>query len=83
MSLTDLAAVILITNQKYTDPDKAKKAIRSTFKREFPYWSFGDWNVMVPAATRNRIFKLYKGNLAVTVRQLIIELPALVKENSN
>jgi hypothetical protein len=83
MSLSDIAAVILLEHQKFTDLEKAKEAVKITFKNDFPYWSFSEWNVEVPLMVGKKILRQYKNNSPVTISQLIVDLPSLANESTS
>ena len=79
MSLNDVAAVILLKKKQFEDLLTAKEAIKETFKKEFPYWSFSDWDAPVSLPVGNVLFRIYEDSKAVSIRELIVDLPPLAE----
>ena len=81
MTLTDVAAAILLEKHLFTELSKATEAVKSTFRKDFPYWRFTDWDVQISLTVSMRILRKYKKmDSPVSVRQLIIDLPQMVNE---
>jgi hypothetical protein len=78
MTLQDVTASILLFNHQHANFQKAKEDIFNTFKKEFPYWSFSDWNVELSLSQAKSILKINEESRGVTVKQLIEDLPALI-----
>ena len=78
MLLSDVATVILLENGKYLHYDDAKSAVFVTFKSEFPYWSYDDWNTEVSFKVAKTIAKVYEDSPNITIKELIVDLPPIV-----
>ena len=83
MTVCDLAAAILVRNQQFPSAAIAKDEVIQSFKRDFPYWSYGEWNQEVPLAAGKAIMKIYESDSNVTVDQIIVELPSMVRTFNN
>jgi hypothetical protein len=82
MNLNDLASAILIKTQQFPSRELAKEAVMQTFKSDFPYWSYSEWNITVPFVAGKAILRIYESDVKPTINQLIIDLPALVASSS-
>lgn len=83
MLLSDVAAVILLQDQKYNDVETAKAELKAAFKASYPYWHFGDWDVEISLIVAKRIYERYENKSRINVTKLITELPGLVNEHND
>lgn len=79
MSLNDVAAAILLQNKKAEDLTSARDLILYTFKKEFPYWSFMDWNVEISLPVAKALLRIFEDDPTVTIKRLIVDLPPLAE----
>jgi hypothetical protein len=78
MLLNDIAAAILLQNKQFDDLHTAKDAVKETFKKEFPYWSFAEWDVEVTLPVGKTLLRVYDDSTSVTIKELIVDLPPMV-----
>jgi hypothetical protein len=78
MTLQNVAAAILVSEKQFAELNPAREAILTSFKNEFPYWNFGDWNIDVPPAVALILLKMHEEEV-ISIKQLILDLPAIAK----
>lgn len=78
MKRSDLIARILIDNNIYPNTELAKEAILKTFKEEYPYWSYSDWDQPIPGELQNPMTIRTKGITNPSIKHLIIDLDAIL-----
>lgn len=81
MKRSDLIARILIDNNIYPNVEIAKDAILKTFKEEYPYWSYSDWDQPIPRELLNPMMVRTKGITNPSIKHLIIDLDSILGES--
>jgi hypothetical protein len=82
MTRSDLIAQILINNNLYPDIKIAKDAILKTFKEEYPYWSYSDWDQPIPRELLNPMLVRTRSITNPSIKHLIIDLDSILgKQN--
>jgi hypothetical protein len=82
MTRSDLIAQILINNNVYPSAEIAKQAILKTFKEEYPYWSYSDWDQTIPRELLNPMMVRTKGITNPSIKHLIVDLDSLLSQSN-
>jgi hypothetical protein len=78
MTRSDLIAQILINNKIYPTTEIAKEAILKTFKEEYPYWSYSDWDQPIPRELLNPMMVRTRNITNPSIKHLIIDLDTIL-----
>ena len=81
MKRSDLIAQILVNNNIYPSPEIAKEAILKTFKEEYPYWSYSDWDQPIPRELLNPMMVRTRGITNPSIKHLIVDLESLLNQS--
>ena len=82
MKRSDLIAQILVNSNIYPSPEIAKEAILKTFKEEYPYWSYSDWDQQIPRELLNPMMVRTRGITNPSIKHLIIDLDSLLNQSN-
>jgi hypothetical protein len=77
MTLSDVIVGILIEGKRYENRVLAHDVVFQTFRKEYPYWAYSDWNVVV-SPTLARILIKHFSTKDIDIANLILDLPPLV-----
>jgi hypothetical protein len=83
MNASDVLAEILIENRKFRNYEEAKQAILQTFKIEYPYWSYGQWDESIPQLFYPQLIETLRNYRTIEIKDLIIDLPAMLAKLRN
>jgi hypothetical protein len=77
MTLSDVVVCILIERKQFEDSSAAANEVFQTFRKEFPYWAYSDWNVAVSPLLARMLVQHFS-TLETTIPDMILDLPPLV-----
>jgi hypothetical protein len=77
MTLCDVIVGILIESKQYENRVLAQDVVFQTFRKEYPYWAYTDWNVAV-SPTLAKILIKHFSTADINIANLILDLPPLV-----
>lgn len=78
MNVSDVLAEILVENKKFRNSEEAKQAILHTFKKEYPYWSYSQWDEPLPQPLYHVVGKTLRTYGTSDIKDWIIDVPVML-----
>ena len=86
MNVSDVLAEILVESKKFRSSEEAKQAILFTFKTEYPYWSYSQWDEALPQPLYHIVAKTLRMYKSPEIKEWIVDVPVMLaryKDNGN